>query len=128
MRIEFAQQPFRRAPIPAALNQSVENEAIRVDGAPKPMLLAVDRNHDFIEMPLVAELRRSPTDFVGIDPSEFLRPAPHGLVANGDPARRQQVFDHSQAEGKPEIEPNRMLDDLGRKPIAAIDGFRRLDH
>ena len=48
-----------------------------------------------------------------LHPSEFLRPGPHGFVADDDPAHRQQVLDHSQAEGKTEIEPNRMLDDLG---------------
>jgi hypothetical protein len=41
--------------------------------------LAVDRDHDLIEMPLVAELRRAPTDLAGADPSERLCPAPHGF-------------------------------------------------
>jgi hypothetical protein len=31
-------------------------------------------------MPLVAELRRAPTDFAGAGPSERLSPAPHGFV------------------------------------------------
>jgi len=92
---EFAQELFRRAPIPAVLNQSVENEAIGVDGAPQPLLLAIDRDHNFVEMPLVADLPRPPTDLVGVDPSEFLRPALHGFVGNGDTARRQQVRDHT---------------------------------
>src|SRR5271165_2215654 len=125
---EFAQELFRRAAIPAALNQSVENKAICVDGAPKPMLLAVDGDHDFVEMPFVAEPWGATADLVGVDPPEFLRPAPHGFVADDDPARRQQVLDHSQAERKPEIQPNRLLDDLGRKPMAAINGFRRRVH
>ncbi len=30
--------------------------------------------------------------------------------------------------GKLKIEPNRVFDDLGREPIAAINGFRRRDH
>jgi hypothetical protein len=42
--------------------------------------LAVDRDHDLVEMPLVAELRGAPTDLVGVYPSECLRPAPHGFV------------------------------------------------
>src|SRR5271165_5851430 len=125
---EFAQELFRRAAIPAALNQSVENKAICVDGAPKPMLLAVDGDHDFVEMPFVAEPWGATADLVGVDPPEFLRPAPHGFVADDDPARRQQVLDHSQAERKPEIQPNRLLDDLGRKPMAAINGFQRRVH
>jgi hypothetical protein len=57
------------------------------------------------------------------DPSEFLCPAPHGFVADDDPARSQHVLDHSQTEGKPEIEPNRVLEDLGGELIAAINRF-----
>jgi hypothetical protein len=70
------------APIPAALNQIVKNEAVRIDGAPQPMILAVDRDHDLVEMPLVAELRGSPTDLAGVDPAERLRPAPYDVVAD----------------------------------------------
>jgi hypothetical protein len=44
--------------------------------------LAVDRDHDRIEMPLVAELRRAPTDLAGAGPGERLRTAPHGVVAD----------------------------------------------
>ncbi len=36
------------------LNNFVEDAAILVQGAPQPPLLAVDRDHDLIEMPYVA--------------------------------------------------------------------------
>ena len=76
------------------------------------MLLAVDRDHDLVEMPLVAELRRAPTDLAGVDLSEFLRPAPHGFMADDDPARREQVLDHPQAERKTDRETDSLLDDV----------------
>ena len=94
---QLAQELLRCAPALAALNQSVENEAVSIDGAPQPMLLAVDRDHDRAAMPPVAELRGSPTDLAGAGPAEFLRPAPHGLIADDDPARRQQILDHPEA-------------------------------
>jgi hypothetical protein len=47
------QEPLRRARISSALDQDIENEAILVDGAPKPVLLAGDRDDDFVEMPFV---------------------------------------------------------------------------
>lgn len=125
---QLAQELLCCAPIPAALDQSVQNEAVSIDGAPQPMLLAVDRDHDLVEMPLVAELRRAPTDLAGVDPSEFLRPAPHGFMADDDPARREQVLDHPQAERKTELETDSLLDDFRREPIAAINGFRCRHH
>jgi hypothetical protein len=33
-------------------------------------------------------------------------------MADDDPARRQQVLDHPQAERKTEIEPGSLLDDV----------------
>jgi hypothetical protein len=111
-----------------ALNEGVQNEAVSIDGAPEPMLLAVDRDHDLVEMPLVAELRRAPTDLAGVYPSERLRPVPHGFMADDDSARCQQVLDHPQAERKTDREPDSLLDDFGREPVAAINGFRCRHH
>ena len=37
-----------------------------------------------------------------------------------DPAFRQQIFDVAEAQREPNIEPDRVLDDFGRKAIAAI--------
>lgn len=41
-------------------------------------------------------------------------------MRNDDPPRRQHILDHPQAEGKAEIEPHGVGDDLGRKAMAAI--------
>jgi hypothetical protein len=49
-------------------------------------------------------------------------------MADDDPACRQQVLDHPQAERKAEIEPDRLLDDVGREPVAATNGFRCRHH
>jgi hypothetical protein len=92
------------------------------------LLLAGDRDHDRIEMPLVAELRRAPTDLAGAGPGECLRTAPHGFIVDDDPARRQQVLDHPQAEWTTDKEPYGLLDDVRQEPVAAINGFRTRHH
>ena len=125
---ELTQKPFGGALITAALDQNVENKAFLIDGAPKPMLPAVDRNDDFIEMPFVSVARGVSADLVGEVPPEFLRPSPNRFVADDGAARGQKVLDHSQAERKAEIEPDRMGDDFGGKAMAAIKGAGRLDH
>jgi hypothetical protein len=60
--------------------------------------------------------------------AELERPLPHALVADDDAARGQHLLDHAQAEGKAEIQPNRMADDLGRKPVAGVAGEGRRCH
>ena len=43
---------------------------------------------------------------------EMIHPAPNGLVGDHDAAFRQQVFDVTEAQCEPEIEPDRLLDDF----------------
>ncbi len=68
------------APTLAALNEGVGNQAISINGANMALRLAVDRDHDLVEMPLVAELKRAPTDLAAAGPAECLRTAPYGFV------------------------------------------------
>ena len=44
----------------------------------------------------------------------------HALVRHDDPVRRQQTFDHMQAERKTKIEPHGVDNHFSRKPVAAI--------
>jgi hypothetical protein len=49
-------------------------------------------------------------------------------MADDDPARCQQVLDHPEAERKSDREPDSLLEDVRREPVAAINGFRTCDH
>ena len=53
---ELAQQSFGSPPFAAALDQGVKRKAILVDGAPKPVLLAVDGDDDFIKTSEAADV------------------------------------------------------------------------
>ena len=45
-----------------------------------------------------------------------------------DPARRQQVLDHPEAERKADREPDGVFNDVGREQVAAINGCRTCHH
>jgi|HubBroStandDraft_4_1064222.scaffolds.fasta_scaffold24468_5 hypothetical protein len=47
-------------------------------------------------------------------------PASNGLVGDRNAAFRQQIFDVTQAQGEPEVEPDRPLNDLGRETVAGV--------
>jgi len=125
---EFAHQPLGGPLVTTALDQSVKHEALLIDGAPEPMFLAIARKNDLIKVPFVAELGRATADRSGKITSELLGPAPDSLMADDDTPGGQQIFDHSQAEWKSEVQPNRMGYDLGGKPVTAIKGVRNLAH
>ena len=90
---------LRSAAISSTLRQDVENEAILVDGAPKPVGFAGNRNHDLIQTPFVAASRSPLADLIGELFAELHRPLAHRLVGQADSARRQHFLDHAQAQG-----------------------------
>ena len=81
-------RPLRSAGVSSTLDQDVEHETILIDRAPKPMLLAGDRDDDLIQMPFVAASRRALADLIGERLAELLPPQAHGLVGHANPARR----------------------------------------
>src|SRR3954447_26718509 len=72
---------------------------------------------------LVARTGQPAPDLVGESLPELARPLAHGLVAHVDAAGRQHLFDHAQAQGKAEVEPDRVADDLARKAVAGVGGL-----
>src|SRR3984957_3808552 len=124
---ELCHEPLRRAAVSAALDEDVEDKAILIDGAPEPMLLARDRDEDFVQMPFVAARGSPLADLISEPLAELLSPLAHGLVGHANPAG-QYLLDHAQAQGKPEVEPNRIPDDFRRKAMAAIEGFTSARH
>jgi len=70
------------------LHQHVENKAILINGAPKPVLLSTDDDDNLIEMSLVPEpAGRSLADVIGKMSTEFLSPEPHVLMRDDDATR-----------------------------------------
>src|SRR6202162_4607679 len=52
--------------------------------------------------------------------SEMIHPTPNGLVGHRHSAFRQQVLDVTQAEGEPEVEPYRLVNDLRWEPVSSV--------
>jgi hypothetical protein len=50
------------------------------------------------------------------------------LMADDDAADGQQIFDHPQAQRKSEIQPDRVANDLGGKPVTAMKENPNLTH
>jgi len=47
--------------------------------------------------------------------SEVVHPAPDSFVGHRDTAFRQQIFNVANAQGKPDLNPDRLLDDFQRE-------------
>src|SRR5438876_4271101 len=54
----------------------------------------------------------------------MIHPASDCFVRNCNSALREQILDITKAEGEPEIEPDRLVNDLRREPISGVADFR----
>ena len=56
------------------------------------------------------------------DGSEIIHPPPDGLLRDHNSALGEQVFDVAEAEREPEVQPNRLVNDL-RREVACVADF-----
>ena len=59
--------------------------------------------------------------------AKFQHPAPHRFIGDVKPTLGQQFLDVPVAQGQAEIQPDRVLDDLGRKAMTAVGEPGHLD-
>ena len=77
-----------------------------------------ERTEPYCTRPCRRDVKSSPQREPDV-PSDLLR-ALSGNVTESDSAFQQQILNVTEAQGEPEIEPNRQLDNLGREAAAAI--------
>ena len=100
--------------IPACLDQDVESVTVGIDCAPEPVLCAADRDHNFIQVPLIVRPRPVASDAGGKMSTETIDPEANGLAADDDAAFRQQVLNIRRAQREPVVGPDRISDDFTR--------------
>lgn len=85
--------------VPTALNQTIKNITIRIDGAPQPVFPALDNNDHFVEMPLISNTSPGPPpDGASIAPAELGSPFRDSLERDFNAALGQQIFYMTQAQ------------------------------
>ncbi len=119
---KFAHEAANSVSIAATLKKDIKNKAVLIDGAPEPMFLAGDRDDDLVQMPFVAALWGATANISGKLATELLSPLADRFVSYVNSAHGEHLFDHSQTEGKAEIEPDGAGDGVRREPMAAIEG------
>src|SRR5215204_1378738 len=121
---ELAHEPQGCGLIAARLHKHVQDLALAVDRSPQPQAFACDHDRHFVEVPLVAWPGTKPTEVAGESWPELQNPAPNGLVGHVEPALGQEFLHIAVAQREPEIEPDRVSDDLGWTLMTGIgDGL-----
>jgi hypothetical protein len=88
--------------------------------SPQIMPLAVDREEDVVQVPLVARLATSAPQLIAVRLTKLPRPLADRLIRNEDPTGTQQLFDIAIAEAEAKLQPHSMADDLGCGAVVLV--------
>lgn len=105
------------------LCQHIENLAFGIDGALQIDQAAIDFQVDFVQRPSRVGFEAALAQVRSDHRPKVVHPASDRLVGNDDPSLGQQIFTVAKAQSEPKLEPNRLLGDLGRKPISVVNDF-----
>jgi hypothetical protein len=97
-----------------------EGNTILIDGAPEIVLHPLDPDEDFVHVPFVAWSRPASSQPIGETRGEFLAPASHRLIGDDDATLSEDQLNIPQALAEHVVQPDRVADDLGGKPMAVV--------
>ncbi len=126
---QFPHQFQRRFGVAAFLNQHVENGSLVIDGPPEVHALAPDFHDNLIQMPAARRASVLTPEVGGELGTERVGPLADRLVSDVDAAMGEQLLNAAVAEGEAVVQPDRVADDVRRKPVALVGNgvhFRRL--
>ena len=113
---KLAHQFQRGVLVALGLDQHIQNLALGVDGAPQVDHAPIDFQIDLVKMPDRMRSGTALAQFRCYDRPEMIHPASDCFVRNCNSALREQILDVTIAEREPEIEPDRLVNDLRREP------------
>jgi hypothetical protein len=111
---------FGGALIAAGLNQDVDHIAVLIHRPPEIVLLSVDSNKNFVQMPGVAEATLTLLQISGIARTELLTPDSNRFIRDDDSAFGEKIFDISETQAETIVNPDHIADDFRREPMTII--------
>jgi hypothetical protein len=106
--------------VPPTLDQDIQDMTVLLHGPPEIVALAIDGEKDLIQMPFVTRLRPPMAELIRILLPKLAAPFVDRLVGDDHPAGEEEFFHIAIAEAEPEIEPDRVADDLDREAVVLV--------
>jgi len=119
---QSAKEPLGCTLIAARLQKNIDDITVLIHGTPKILLLAVDSDEEFVQIPGVTEAALFLLKTSGIVGSEFPAPLADGLVRNNYPAFGQKIFHITEAQTEAMIDPYGVADDFRRETVSVVTG------
>ena len=119
---QSAKEPLGCTLIAARLQQNIDDITILIHGTPKILLLAVDSDEEFVQIPGITEPSMFLLETSGKVGSEFPAPSPDGFVRDHDSAFGQKIFNITKAQTEAMIDPYGVADDFRREAVSVVTG------
>jgi hypothetical protein len=84
------------------------------------MALPMNREEDFIQMPLVTQPRTTAPQLIGLPSAELVAPLANRFICHRETACKQQLFDITITQVETAVEPDRVADDLDWEAMVLI--------
>ena len=117
---EFPKESPRRTPVPAGLDEEVDQVPVLVHGAPEILALTVDRDEDLVQKPRIAEATWSSLQPPGVVGAKLPAPLPNGFVRHDDASFGQQILDIPEAQTVSVVQPHGVADDVRWKAMSKV--------
>ena len=119
---EFPKESPRRTPVPAGLDEDVDQVTVLVHRAPEILELTVDPYEDFVQEPRISESTLSSLQPPRVVRPELPAPLPNGFVRHDDASFGKQVLDIPEAQAVSVVNPDGVADDVWRKAMPEVAG------
>jgi len=121
MRLQQAlEEPLGGLRISPRLQKNINHFTVLIDRTPEIVLLAPDLREDLVDEESVAIALLVAFQPFGILGAKFDAPKTNGLITDSDPPLGQEILDITSAQVEPMVEPNGVLNDLGRKSVTSV--------
>lgn len=116
-------QPFRGPLVALGLQDFLQNNVMLIDRAPEPELTPRDFHNDLVQMPDITGPRMSAPQVPCDLQPEFGGPPPDGFIRHVNATLEQHPLNLTQAQIEPNVQLNRMGNDLWQKAVALVADF-----
>ena len=123
---ESPKESPRRTPVPARLDEEVNQVSVLVHRAPEILALTVDRDEDFVQKPRIAESAFASLQPPGVIGAELPAPLPNGFVRHEDASFGQQILYIPEAQAVSVVQPHGLADDVRGKAMPKVAGSTRV--
>jgi hypothetical protein len=106
--------------------QNIDDITVLIHDTPSILLLAVDSDEEFVQIPSITEASLFLLETSSIVGAEFPAPSPDGFIRNNDSAFRQKIFNITEAQTEAMIDPYGVPDDFRRKTVSVVTGSSAL--